>query len=217
MTTLKSLSTFLTLAFAINLGAQNILVSRDSANMPDVELGEVVIAASRDNSKIKDIPSAITSISGVQIERNQINSLEDIAAFAPNFMMLDYGTKYISPIYIRGVGSKKNSPSIGMNVDGIPYYDNSSLSFDFYDLQSLEILRGPQGTLYGRNTIGGLININTLSPLDYQGTNIKLSAAQYDNYQATASHYGESGKLAYSLAGNFTHNGGYFTNAYDSS
>lgn len=199
------------------LMAQNTIISTDSTTRPEVMLGEVIIEASRDDSKNKEIPSAITSISGVQIKRNQINSLEDAAAFAPNFMMLDYGTKIMSPVYIRGVGSKKNSPSVGMYVDGIPYYDNSALSFDFYDLHSLEILRGPQGTLYGRNTIGGLININTLSPLDYQGTNVRLTAAQYENYNGTVSHYGQVGKLAYSLAGNVAHNGGYFTNAYDSS
>lgn len=213
----KGIYTLIFVLLSTSLFAQNSLVSTDSTQNAEVLLGEVIIEASRDESKNKEIPSAITSISGIQIDRNQINSLEDAAAFAPNFMMLDYGTKYISPVYIRGVGSKKNSPSVGMYVDGIPYYDNSSLSFDFYDLQSLEILRGPQGTLYGRNTIGGLININTLSPLEYQGTNLRLTAAQYNNYQATASHYGKSGKLAYSIAGNVTHNGGYFTNRYDSS
>lgn len=195
--------------------AQNVLVSLDSASIPDITLGEVVIAASRDNSKIKDIPGSVSSIRTSEIESNQIQSLEDLSTFAPNFMMLDYGTKIMSPVYIRGVGSKKSSvnPSVGLYVDGIPYFDNSALSFDFYDIQQVEVLRGPQGTLYGRNSIGGLINISTLSPINYQGTRVRATAASHDNYNATLSHYNRIGdKLAFSLAGNYNYQGGYYTN-----
>lgn len=195
--------------------AQNVLVSLDSASIPDVTLGEVVIAASRDNSKIKDIPGSVSSIRTSEIEGNQIQSLEDLSTFAPNFMMLDYGTKIMSPIYIRGIGSKKTTvnPSVGLYVDGIPYFDNSALSFDFYDICQVEVLRGPQGTLYGRNAIGGLVNITTLSPMNYQGTRIRATAAEYDNYNATISHYNRIGdRFAFSIAGNYNYQGGYFKN-----
>lgn len=199
------------------LWGQNTLVSTDSTAKAEVQLSEVIISASRDESKLKDIPGSITSIRSGQIENNQIQSLEDISAFAPNFMMLDYGTKIVSPVYIRGIGSKKSSvgPSVGLYVDGVPYYDNSALTFDFYDISGVEVLRGPQGTLYGRNTIGGLINVNTLSPLNYQGTNVSLTAGQYGKYNGSISHYGQSGKLAYSIAANGRQEGGYYTNEYD--
>lgn len=213
----RNLFLALVIVLTNQLFADDIWVSKDSTEQANIELGEIIISASRDESKLKEIPTAITSISALQLERNQINSLEDAAAFAPNFMMLDYGTKIMSPVYIRGIGSKKNSPSVGMYVDGIPYFENSALSFDFYDLASLEILRGPQGTLYGRNTIGGLININTLSPEDYQGTNFRYSQGQYDSYKASIGHYGKTGKLAYSLSANYNYDGGYFTNTYDDS
>lgn len=219
MTTLRSLSVFMAIALSISLEAQNVLVSLDSVDMPDVQLGEVVIAASRDNSKIKDIPSSITSIRSAQIENNQIQSLEDAATFAPNFMMLNYGTKIMSPVYIRGIGSRKTTvaPSVGLYVDGIPFFDNSALSFDFYDISQIEILRGPQGTLYGRNSIGGLININTLSPINYQGTNINITAEEFGAYNANIGHYGKVGnKFAYSLAASYRHQDGYFENKYDS-
>ncbi len=213
------LCAILLLLLGWQLKAENILVSTDSTKIPDVELGEIQISASRDNSKLKEIPAAITGLSSRLIEDNQIQSLEDVATFAPNFMMLDYGTKLMAPVYIRGVGSKKTtvSPSVGLYVDGIPYYDNSALSFDFYDLAKIEILRGPQGTLYGRNCIGGLINIKTLSPMDYQGTNITLSGEQYGIYNATVSHYGKANeRFAYSLSANYHHQDGYFENKGDS-
>lgn len=218
MTTLRSLTAFFALAFVFSAGAQNILVTLDSAYMPDIELGEVIIAASRDNSKIKDIPSSITSIRSGQIENNQIQSLEHINSFVPNFVMLSYGTKLTSPVYIRGIGSKKGSPSVGLYVDGIPHFDFSAFNFDFYDISQVEVLRGPQGTLYGRNTMGGLININTLSPTNFQGTRFRFSSGSYGHNNVSLGHYGKAGNnLAYSLSGNFRREGGYFENKYDGS
>ena len=90
--------------------------------------------------------------------------------------MPDYGSKQTSPIYIRGIGSKINAPSVGLYVDGIPHFENSAFDIDLSNISQIEILRGPQGTLYGRNTIGGIINIYTKSPLTYQGTTFKVGA-----------------------------------------
>lgn len=89
--------------------------------------------------------------------------------------MPDYGSKLTSPVYIRGIGSKINAPSIGLYVDGIPYFEKSAFDFDFNEVDRIEVLRGPQGTLYGRNTMGGIINVYTKSPLKYEGTNVWLS------------------------------------------
>lgn len=216
MINFRSFFIFFVLLLTWSSSAQNILVSLDSTRTPDVELGEIIIAASRDNSKIKDIPASITSIRSGTIEDNQIQSLEDINAYVPNFIMLDYGTKLTSPVYIRGIGSKKGSPSVGLYVDGIPHFDFSAFNFDFYDISQVEVLRGPQGTLYGRNTMGGLININTLSPINYQGTRLRLSTGAYGQNNVSLGHYGKVGnKLAYSISGNLRQEEGYFTNTYD--
>lgn len=212
---------FLTCLFTLSVlqvQAQRILVSPDSTKIPNVELSEIIISASRDNSKLKEMPTAVSSIRSAQIKNNQMRSLEDVSTFAPNFMMLDYGTKIMSPIYIRGVGSKKSSvaPSVGLYVDGIPFFDNSALSFDFYDISQVEVLRGPQGTLYGRNTIGGLINIRTLSPMTYQGTNLRFGVEGNGSLTSNVGHYGKQGnRLAYSIAGNFRRQTGYFENKHD--
>lgn len=215
MTNFRSLTVFVVLFFALQLGAQNVLVSLDSTDAPDVVLGEVIIAASRDNSKLKDIPASITSIRTGKIESNQIHSLEDINTLVPNFVMLDYGTKLTSPVYIRGIGSKKGAPAVGLYVDGVPHFDFSAFNFDFYDIAGLEVLRGPQGTLYGRNTMGGLINVNTLSPNNFQGTRLRLSSGSYGHNNITLGHYGKVGnKLAYSLSGNYRKEDGYFKNDY---
>ncbi|HEX2975783.1 MAG TPA: TonB-dependent receptor, partial [Bacteroidales bacterium] len=88
--------------------------------------------------------------------------------------------------------------------------------FDFFDIKRIEVLRGPQGTLFGRNTMGGIVNIVTTSPVDYQGTHINLSAGTYGSYSLNAGHYGKAGKkLAYSLAINTLHNDGFYTNEFN--
>lgn len=199
--------------------SQEFLVLTDSTQTPEVDLGEIVVSASRTATLMKDMPTSITLIKAKQVENNNIQSLEDINLFAPNFFMVNYGTKLTSPVYIRGIGSKKNSPAVGLYVDGVPYFEIASMNFDFFDISKLEILRGPQGTLFGRNTMGGLININTLSPLNYQGVNVRLSAANYGMYNATMGYYDKiaNNKFAYSLTANYRHNNGFFKNNYDNS
>ena len=73
--------------------------------------------------------------------------------------MPDYGSKLTSPVYIRGIGSRINSPSVGLYVDNVPFFEKAAFDFDFFDIERIEILRGLLGTLYGRNSMGGLINI----------------------------------------------------------
>ena len=119
--------------------------------------------------------------------------------------MPDYGSKLTSPVYIRGIGSRINSPSVGLYVDYVPYFEKAAFDFDFFDIKRIEVLRGPQGTLFGRNTMGGIVNIVTTSPMDYQGNHINLSAGNYGTYSLNAGHYGKiNDKLGYSLALNIS-------------
>lgn len=127
--------------------------------------------------------------------------------------MPDYGTKLTSPIYIRGVGSRINSPSVGLYVDGIPYLEKSAFDFNFSDINLFEVLRGPQGTLYGRNTMGGIINITTKDPLTYQGTNINFGYGSWNSIDVNASHYQNlSPYWGIGISANYKHQDGYFEN-----
>lgn len=205
----------LLLAGALNIFAQNIYISTDSTATPELKLGEVVISASKDNSELKKLPTSVSLISSTTIASNEIKSLNDVTSLAANFVMPDYGSKLTSPVYIRGIGSRINSPSVGLYVDGIPYFEKAAFDFDFFDVDRVEILKGPQGTLYGRNSMGGLINVVTKSPMTYQGGFISISAASYGDYKLNASYYQKPGKnLAFSLASSYRHNDGFFTNKY---
>jgi outer membrane receptor protein involved in Fe transport len=197
------------------LNAQESSLSIDSAVLKMVELGEIVIKASKDNVTFKSIPASVSVISSAIITDNQIRSLSEISSTAPNFFMPDYGSKLTSPVYIRGIGSRINSPSVGLYVDYVPYFEKAAFDFDFFDIKRIEVLRGPQGTLFGRNTMGGIVNIVTTSPMDYTGTHLNLSAGNYGTYSLNGGHYGKSGKkFGYSIALNYVHNDGFYTNQF---
>ena len=148
---------------------------QDTTSVRKYEIPELMIMAPKQSTQIRLMPSSISVMESETIRDNSITSLNDVTAFAPNFFMPDYGSKLTSPVYIRGIGSRINSPSVGLNVDHVPYFEKAAFDFDMFDIERIEVLRGPQGTLYGRNTMGGLINIYTKSPSVYQGTEFLLN------------------------------------------
>ena len=158
-----------------------------------IELEEINFYSYKKTDSIENIPAAYSSFAARVIEKNAIDAPTKLTGMAPNFYMPGYGAKLTSAIYIRGVGSRMNDPAVGLYVDNIPYLDKSMYDFDFYDLAGIEVLRGPQGALYGRNTMGGIINIYTPSPLSQQGTKFFLS---YGNGNTLQSNFSYSDKPA---------------------
>lgn len=196
--------------------SQEASIIPDSISDPPLHIDEVVVKASKVNSRLKDLPLSATVLDKSDIEVNEITSLKQASAITPNFVMPDYGSKLTSPVYIRGVGSRINSPSVGLYVDNVPYFEKSAFDFDLFDIERIEILRGPQGTLYGRNSMGGLIHVVTRSPMQYQGTRFGFSAANYGNYNVNAGHYAKISKvLGFSLSLNYNHSDGFYTNHFD--
>ncbi|MDR2886556.1 MAG: TonB-dependent receptor plug domain-containing protein [Bacteroidales bacterium] len=201
--------------FCFNIArAQEAISALDSSFLDMIKLGEIVISASKDNVTYKSIPASVSVIPEASLTNNRIASLAEISSLAPNLYMPDYGSKLTAPIYIRGIGSRINSPSVGLYVDYVPYFEKSAFNFDFFDVKRIEVLRGPQGSQFGRNTMGGIINVVTTSPVDYSGGNVNLTYGIY-GYSAQASYFGKAGKkLAYSLSLNGIHNDGFYTNEY---
>ena len=188
----------------------------DSSVLKNMLLEEVVIV-SNPKAKLRtfEMPASVSVFNAQRIERENMLSIKDFSAVAPNFFIPDYGSKLTTAIYIRGIGTRTNNSVVGMYVDNVPYMDKSIFDFDFLDIERLEILRGPQSTLYGRNTMAGLINIYTKSPFDHQYTKASVSYGNYNSFRAYLSRYGKiNDKLAYSMSGQYQSNDGYFKNIY---
>ena len=148
------------------------------------------------------------------------NRLKDASTFVPNLFMPDYGSTLTSAIYIRGIGSRINTPAVGMYVDDVAYVDKSAFDFSLSDLQRIEILRGPQSTMYGRNAMGGLLKIYTRNPLETLTTGrqyqLRLGGAteeamRYANFY-TAHPLGNDGAL--SLSAFYKGSDGYNRNSF---
>ena len=117
---------------------------------------------------------AATTVNRAALENRHVNSIKELTAIAPNFYQPDYGSRMTSSIYVRGFGSRIDQPVVGMNVDERPVMNKNGYDFDLFDIDRVQIVRGAQGALYGRNNSGGAINVYTLSPLHFQGKRLTL-------------------------------------------
>ena len=178
------------------------------------ELDEVVVSAFKSN-KYDLVPASRTALSARQISNRQINGIKELTAIIPNFYMPDYGSRASCPVFVRGVGNKSDGTGIGFYVDGVPYYEPLSFDTDLGDVASVEVLRGPQGTLYGRNAIGGIVNISTRNPLEYQNTRVRLGYGRYNDLRTQISNYTKvSDKFGFTFGALYHHNDGAFRNSY---
>lgn len=189
--------------------------TKDTLKVVDIE--EVTVFASpKENRKLRQQPVSVSLLSQKDLQTNRIYSMKGLTSLVPNLFIPDYGSKLTSATYIRGIGSRINSPAVGVYVDNVPYFDKSAFDFDYSDIERIDVLRGPQGTLFGQNSMGGLINIHTKSPFSYQGNDLLLSGATHNSYRASFTHYHRiSNKFAFSAGGFFNHEGGFFTNKYN--
>ena len=189
-------------------------INPDSSANKNVPLDEIVVTDFKQNKR-NLTSTAVSTINVQQLHNQQIVNLKELTAVMPNFYMPDYGSYANTPVYIRGVGAKTKGSAVGFYVDGVPHFESSAFNIDLSDIAAVNVFRGPQGTLYGRNTIAGIINVYTHNPLDYQRTRIKVGYGRYNDFIAQASNYAKiSEKFGISTAASYHHNDGMFTNHF---
>ena len=209
----------------VNFSLFTLLPVKATGSLPIKEGGEadtlairnldevVVVSTPKEHTALRQQPLSSSSLSAGQIQQKGINNIKDLTAHIPGLFIPNYGSRLTSSIYLRGVGSRIGTPAVGMYVDDIPLASMSSMDQDLSDADRIDVLRGPQGTLYGRNTIGGLIRVYTKNPMSYQGTDIMLGAATYNNYRARVAHYHRpADNFAFSAGVSYEHLGGFFKN-----
>ena len=201
-------------------GIQVTLSETNTKNAQDTlrlfNLDEVVVISSvKETNTIKSLPASVSLLGPAQIDGMKVMSVKDLSAIIPNFYIPDYGSKMTTPVYVRGIGERSTGQTIGLYVDNMPYLDKSTFDFDFTDIQRIEILRGPQGTMYGRNAMGGIIHIYTHSPLNYNRTKITFTKGNFGltRFNGTTSQKIRQ-NLGLSVSGYYEDNQGYFTNLY---
>lgn len=178
----------------------------------DTISGSVVTSSVKRESFFSDIPGVSTFLMR-RIEERGIASPKNLSAVVPGLNIPDYGTSMTSTIYVRGLGSRMDNPVIGLYVDDVPIIDKNCYDFSFTDIRRIDFLHGPQGTLYGRNSMLGVLSIETLSPTAYQGTRGTIEYGSASSLSAKLSTY----KGRFGLTAAYGHTDGFFINEYDGS
>ena len=174
------------------------------AQQPGVAaLEEILVTARRMEESLQDVPAAITAFSEETIERIQATDSTGLQGIVPNLNIVQgRGSSNATNIYIRGIGQpdalQTFDPAIGFYVDDVYYSRIRGTQFELYDIERIEVLRGPQGTLYGKNTIGGALRVITRRPGDeFEG----LAQATVGDYDQVEGRLLLSGPLTDSLSG----------------
>jgi iron complex outermembrane receptor protein len=153
--------------------------AQEATAAPDTgALQEVVVSARKRSEPLQEVPIAVTAFDAAQLENAHIQNVEDLAFAAPDLAISrSQGSQNSAAIFIRGIGQDNstivNENGVGLYVDGVYLARQIGSLIDLVDIEQVEVLRGPQGTLYGRNNIGGAIKIDTRLPttdeLNYSG------------------------------------------------
>jgi len=186
--------------------------SVDSSRIHDLD-EVVVVSQSKEFQKLRHQPISSTVLTSSELAGLGIHGLRHLSEYVPSFVMPEYGSRYTSSIYVRGIGSRVNSPSLGIYLDDIPLVSKSAFNAYNYETDRVDVLRGPQGTLYGINTEGGLLRQYTKNPMNYQGTDLRLGIGTHLARRAELAHYHQfSDRAALSLAAFYDGQNGFLRN-----
>lgn len=152
------------------------------------ESDAIVVTARRREERLQDVPIAVTAVTADTLEREQINTIREVAAFAPglNISTDAVGRAFMS---IRGVGTTlidTVQPGVGIFIDGVYQPNTSYLNNPVNDIERVEVLKGPQGTLFGNNTLGGAISVITRAPTDHFTGRFVADYAPDDSYETAS-------------------------------
>ncbi|MGC6521246.1 MAG: TonB-dependent receptor [Candidatus Micropelagos thuwalensis] len=159
------------------------IVSKAEAQATD----EIIVTARKRAESIQDVPVAVSAISPEQLEKGNVKRVQDLMKVTPNVVMQDmaFAGGALSAS-IRGLAfddlEKSFEPTVAVVIDGVVAASNAGVDLDLFDIEAIEVLRGPQGTLFGRNTIGGVINIKRTKPTGELGAKVKIGVEE-DNTQ----------------------------------
>ncbi|MEA1652441.1 TonB-dependent receptor [Nitrospirillum sp. BR 11164] len=181
------------------------------------QLEDILVIARKRAEKLTDVPAAVTAFTEAQIEASGITAPRDFIAMTPNVTLVETQNVGTAFVVVRGIGQARNSePSTAVVVDGVQQVNPSQFNQDLFDISGIEVLKGPQGGLYGRNAIGGAILITTKEPTDNYEFKVKAGVENGPGYteQATASGAIVPGKLKFIGSISHTSNDGTIKNTY---
>ncbi len=202
MNTMSTLAARLVLSLAIlgfaSASAAGQAPSPPAQPQPDdpmlrVGLPTVTVTAQKEPEDIQKLPVSVSAATKEIIDRAGIRIVSDAALLSPNTSFTEFTARKLSNARIRGIGSSPNNPAITTFIDGVPQLNANSSSLDLLDVQQIEFVRGPQSALFGRNTLGGLVNVASVKPAFTKWTG--NFSVPFGNYSAFEVRGNASGML----------------------
>ena len=133
-------------------------------NPPNVVLPTVIVTAQKEASDIKEVPASVTAVTATTIQDAGLRAITDAVIYAPNSVFTEFTARKVSNARFRGIGSSPGNPAITTYLDGVPQLNSNSSNIELLDVGQIEFVRGPQSPLFGRNTLGGIVNVTTARP-----------------------------------------------------
>lgn len=206
-----ALTVVATVAFSANAFG-NVVTRIDTSRV--VDLDEVIVVSQpKENLSLRRQPTASSVLTETELRRINATSLSTLSMYVPSLAVPAYGSRYTSSIYVRGIGSRSGDPSVGLYYDNVPIVSKAAYNRHLYQVDRIDVLRGPQSTLYGMNSEAGLLRVYTKNPMSYQGTDVRLGMGTglYANAEVAKFHR-PSSKFAFSVAAFYNGLGGFFDN-----
>jgi iron complex outermembrane recepter protein len=181
-------------------------------------LEEIVVSARKRDEALTSVPVSITAFSAEEIASAGITRPQDFIALTPNMQMVQTQNQGTSFIVVRGISQARNSePSVAVMIDGVLMANPSQFNQELFDIESIQVLKGPQGALYGRNAIGGAIIINTQRPTDILQGNVTLGYESGPGYKvrgAFGGPIGDSDTWKFQVSASYFDTDGHIDNPY---
>ena len=164
--------------------------------VPPVTLPQVVVTAQKEPADAQRLPVSVSAVNRQTLDSAGFSSVGEAAIFSPNTLFAELSARKVSNPYIRGIGSSPSSPGVTTYIDGVPQLNANSSNIELIDIEQIEFVRGAQSALYGRNALGGLINVTTTRPSMTQWT------SRIDSPLGTQRELGIRGAMSGPLSGN---------------
>ena len=169
---------------ALPLGLVALLEIATAQEGEGSAIEEIVVRARKRTEFLEEVPVAVTVMTAADLDAAQVSDVADLEQFVPNLRFRRGRTGVDGSIYIRGVGTQSDDvfidQAVGIYVDGVYLARTAGSVLDLLDFEQVEVLRGPQGTLFGKNTVGGAINITTVKPQPELGGRVTVRVGNYD-------------------------------------
>ncbi|MES2505128.1 MAG: TonB-dependent receptor [Verrucomicrobiota bacterium] len=208
----RAILTLLSSTALWSVHAQTPAATTSEAETVNQTLPEILVTVPKLGGDLLSLPLSATVVSGEVVDQNAIRNIKDAALYAPNTFVNQFSARKLSNPYFRGIAGSPLNPGVTTFFDGVPQFNGNSSSLELLDVEQIDFIRGPQGALFGRNTVGGLINIASRRPsLMTWGGEMETTFGNYNLYDFRGRVTGPliQDQLGFSFAGSYSERDGY--------